>query len=162
MILNQFGELGNYIAHRAVTGPALEEVFHEAQGAGRLKARAFVAASGSAGTLAAGDHLKRALEDSARRAESHFGKACGCHYASDLGAALVEWVKEENLEAIVSLQPFVGSLGDQMPQVESELREAGVSLVLVRREHDAEVMRHASRGFFGFWKKVAPLAFRRL
>ena len=59
VILNQFAEFGNYIAHRAVTGPALARVFEAVKGDGALVARAFVAASGSAGTLAAGDHLKR-------------------------------------------------------------------------------------------------------
>lgn len=61
LILNQFAEYGNYIIHRAVTGPALARVFGSLNHDGRLRARAFVAASGSAGTLAAGDHLKTAL-----------------------------------------------------------------------------------------------------
>jgi len=61
IILNQFNEFGNYIVHRAVTGPALERIFHSLGGASTLNARAFVSASGSAGTLAAGDHLKTAL-----------------------------------------------------------------------------------------------------
>ena len=61
LILNQFAEYGNYIAHRAVTGPALERILQAANIDGNLTARAFVCASGSAGTLAAGDHLKRSL-----------------------------------------------------------------------------------------------------
>ncbi len=61
LILNQFAEYGNYIIHRAVTGPALERIFTALNQDGNLKARAFVAASGSAGTLAAGDHLKQSL-----------------------------------------------------------------------------------------------------
>ena len=61
VILNQFTEFGNYIVHRAVTGPALEKIFEAVKGTTDLRARAFVAASGSAGTLAAGDHLKEAL-----------------------------------------------------------------------------------------------------
>jgi cysteine synthase len=55
VILNQFSEFSNHLGHYRVTGPALERVF-QAHGAGRL--RAFVAASGSAGTLGAGDYLK--------------------------------------------------------------------------------------------------------
>lgn len=39
-------------------GPALGAIFNAVTGDSNLKARAFVAASGSAGTLAAGDHLK--------------------------------------------------------------------------------------------------------
>lgn len=61
VIFNQFNEFGNYIIHRAVTGPALEKIFHAVKGDGPLRARAFVSASGSAGTLAAGDHLKQSL-----------------------------------------------------------------------------------------------------
>lgn len=61
VILNQFSEFANYVAHRTVTGPALEAVFASVKGQSALKARAFVCASGSGGTLAAGDHLKERL-----------------------------------------------------------------------------------------------------
>ena len=59
VVLNQFAEFGNYLAHWACTGPALARVF-DARRAGQpaLRLAAFVAASGSAGTLAAGDYLK--------------------------------------------------------------------------------------------------------
>ncbi len=61
IILNQFNEFGNYIVHRTITGPALAHIFKAVNADGKLKARAFIAASGSAGTLAAGDHLKAEL-----------------------------------------------------------------------------------------------------
>ena len=61
VILNQFSEFGNYIIHRTVTGPAMARIFQAVKGDGALKARAYVSASGSAGTLAAGDHLKETL-----------------------------------------------------------------------------------------------------
>ena len=61
VILNQFSEFGNYIIHRAVTGRALEHVFNVVRGDSELKARAYVSASGSGGTLAAGDYLKEVL-----------------------------------------------------------------------------------------------------
>src|SRR5216683_8607 len=59
VILNQFAEFGNYVVHYACTGPALARIF-DALRAPRpgLRLAAFVAASGSAGTLAAGDYLK--------------------------------------------------------------------------------------------------------
>ncbi len=58
-IFNQFSEFGNHIAHYAATGAALEQVFESLQ-AGRpeLRLRAFVSATGSAGTIGAGDYLK--------------------------------------------------------------------------------------------------------
>ncbi len=58
VILNQFSEYGNYIAHRTVTGPALHRIFNHLNTGKRLRLRAFVSASGSSGTLAAGDFLK--------------------------------------------------------------------------------------------------------
>jgi len=62
IVFNQFCEYGNYLVHRLCTGAALERVF-QALAAGRPRARlaAFVSATGSAGTIAAGDHLKARL-----------------------------------------------------------------------------------------------------
>ena len=59
VILNQFNEFGNYIIHRAVTGPAMERIFDAVNSEGDLNLAAYVSASGSAGTLAAGDYLKQ-------------------------------------------------------------------------------------------------------
>jgi hypothetical protein len=59
IIFNQFSEFGNYLAHYLCTGKALERVFKSvSRNDPALKARAFVAATGSAGTLGAGDYLK--------------------------------------------------------------------------------------------------------
>ena len=59
IVLNQFAEFGNYVVHYACTGPALAQVFDTLLAARpSLRLAAFVAASGSAGTLAAGDYLK--------------------------------------------------------------------------------------------------------
>jgi cysteine synthase len=61
VILNQFAEFGNHLAHWLVTGRALGAVFeHLRETDEDLRLRAFVSASGSAGTLGAGDHLKEA------------------------------------------------------------------------------------------------------
>ncbi|HEY5701670.1 MAG TPA: pyridoxal-phosphate dependent enzyme, partial [Gammaproteobacteria bacterium] len=59
VILNQFCEFPNYLAHYFCTGRALSHVFSKlSEGAPGLKLAAFVAGTGSAGTLAAGDYLK--------------------------------------------------------------------------------------------------------
>jgi len=60
VIFNQFEEFGNYLWHYGVTGPAAESAFKRIGGAGSRLA-AWVGATGSAGTLAAGDYLKRAF-----------------------------------------------------------------------------------------------------
>jgi cysteine synthase len=55
VILNQFSEFSNHLGHYRVTGPALEQVFEDTGGSNLV---AYVSASGSAGTLGAGDYLK--------------------------------------------------------------------------------------------------------
>jgi len=61
VIFNQFAEFGNHLIHYACTGPALARVFESMRATDpTLRLRAFVSASGSAGTLGAGDHLKDA------------------------------------------------------------------------------------------------------
>src|SRR5215216_93774 len=59
-VLNQFSEFGNHLGHYTITGRALAHVFeHVRQGSGRdLRLAAFTSATGSAGTIAAGDRLK--------------------------------------------------------------------------------------------------------
>ena len=57
-IINQFDEYYNYAIHRAVTGPSFEKSFLEVKGDSDLQAKFYVSASGSSGTLAAGDYLK--------------------------------------------------------------------------------------------------------
>ena len=60
IIFNQFCEFGNYLIHRVCTGTAMERVFgHIAKAHPNARLAAYVSASGSAGTLAAGDHLKQ-------------------------------------------------------------------------------------------------------
>ncbi|MFQ5744072.1 MAG: pyridoxal-phosphate dependent enzyme [Acidobacteriota bacterium] len=58
IVFNQFDEFGNYVWHYGVTGPAAESVFHQIAKPGDRLA-AWVGATGSAGTLAAGDYLKQ-------------------------------------------------------------------------------------------------------
>ena len=65
-VLNQFSEFGNHLGHVMVTGRALGHVFESvreqvlAAGGPDLRLAAFTSATGSAGTIAAGDHLKEA------------------------------------------------------------------------------------------------------
>jgi cysteine synthase len=59
VIFNQFAEFGNHLVHYLCTGGALGSVFESmAEAEPALRLRAFASASGSAGTLGAGDYLK--------------------------------------------------------------------------------------------------------
>jgi cysteine synthase len=90
VIINQFAEFGNYVAHYNCTGPALAQVF-ETVAAGLPSARlaAFVAASGSAGTLAAGDYLKE-----------RYGAAIVAVEASECPTLLRNGFGEHNIQGI--------------------------------------------------------------
>ena len=57
VIFNQFEEFGNSIWHYEVTGSIIEEIFGRIKEDGSRLA-AFVSATGSAGTIAAGDYLR--------------------------------------------------------------------------------------------------------
>jgi cysteine synthase len=58
-IINQFSEFSNHLGHYSVTGPALGRVFeHATAGSSNARLAAYVSASGSGGTLGAGDYLK--------------------------------------------------------------------------------------------------------
>ena len=62
IIFNQFSELGNSLGHYFATGRAIEHVFEEmSAGESGLRLQAFVSATGSAGTIGAGDYLKEHL-----------------------------------------------------------------------------------------------------
>jgi len=59
VILNQFAEFGNHVVHYLATGRALERVFdHLREERPELRLHSFVSATGSAGTIGAGDYLK--------------------------------------------------------------------------------------------------------
>jgi cysteine synthase A len=58
VVLNQFCEFGNHLGHYEITGRALEHVFDAVAGDSGMHLAAFVSATGSAGTIAAGDRLK--------------------------------------------------------------------------------------------------------
>jgi cysteine synthase len=59
VVLNQFAEFGNHVVHYLATGTALERVFLALrEREPDLRLHAFVSATGSAGTIGAGDYLK--------------------------------------------------------------------------------------------------------
>src|SRR5690606_40298180 len=63
MIFNQFDEFGNYLWHYEVTGHAMEEILQAEMGP-RDRYRGMASATGSAGTIASGDHMEKLFHDS--------------------------------------------------------------------------------------------------
>ena len=134
VIFNQFEEFGNPVFHYNVTGPAIEEVFGDLGLPGRQPA-AFVSATGSAGTIAAGDYLKklfpacRTVASEALQCPTLFMNGFGAHRIEGIGDKHVPWVHNVmNTDAVAAVddedcmrvlrlfndpegQRYIGSLG---------------------------------------------------
>ena len=96
VIFNQFDEFGNYLWHYGVTGPAVESAWKRISDGGRLAG--WVSATGSAGTLATGDYLKRhfpgvriaAVE--ALQCPTLLSVGFGAHRIEGIGDKHVPWI----------------------------------------------------------------------
>jgi cysteine synthase len=109
IIFNQFEEFGNPIWHYNVTGPAVEEVF-TGLGAKSLRAAAYVSATGSAGTIAAGDYLKKQfpqlkiVASEALQCPTLWMNGFGGHRIEGIGDKHVPWVHNaRNTDAVAAI-----------------------------------------------------------
>jgi len=109
IIFNQFEEFGNPIWHFNVTGPALEEAFASLKLKNASPA-AFVSATGSAGTIAAGDYLKKLsphlkiVASEALQCPTLFMNGFGAHRIEGIGDKHVPWVHNVlNTDAVVAI-----------------------------------------------------------
>lgn len=97
IIFNQFEEFGNPIWHYNVTGPALEEAFR-ALSVKNGNAAAYISATGSAGTIGAGDYLKKLhpnlkiVASEALQCPTLFMNGFGEHRIEGIGDKHVPWV----------------------------------------------------------------------
>ncbi len=97
VILNQFDEFGNYLWHYHVTGRAIEEVLQTALGEnGRFAGT--ISSTGSAGTIACGDYLKRNFPESkiaaaeALQCPTLLMNGFGGHRIEGIGDKHVPWI----------------------------------------------------------------------
>jgi cysteine synthase len=109
VIFNQFDEFGNYLWHRTVTGPAMEEVLAERLGPDDTYA-GLVVTTGSAGTIAAGDHLKERYPGSliaaaeALQCPTLLNNGYGAHRIEGIGDKHVPWVHNvRNTDVVVAV-----------------------------------------------------------
>jgi cysteine synthase len=97
VIFNQFEEFGNAIWHYHTTGSIVEEVFRKIAGAnGRLAG--YISATGSAGTIAAGDYLRtkfphvRVVATEALQCPTLLQFGFGDHRIEGIGDKHIPWV----------------------------------------------------------------------
>ncbi len=97
VIFNQFEEFGNPAWHYTITGSAIEEVFHQIKEE-RSQLTAYVSATGSAGTIAAGDYLKtifphlKIVASEALQCPTLLNNGFGEHSIEGIGDKHVPWV----------------------------------------------------------------------
>jgi len=97
VIFNQFEEYGNPIWHYHVTGSAVQQIYEQVAKPGQRLA-AWVTATGSAGTIAAGDYLKTQHRDviltavEALQCPTLYSCGFGGHRIEGIGDKHVPWV----------------------------------------------------------------------
>jgi cysteine synthase len=109
VIFNQFDEFGNYLWHHEVTGPAVLEVLEQLMGP-EDKFRGFMSATGSAGTIACGDFLKKQFPMSkiaaseALQCPTLLRNGFGEHRIEGIGDKHVPWIHNvKNLDFVVAV-----------------------------------------------------------
>ena len=96
VIFNQFEEFGNPIWHYHVTGPAIQGIFESFGPSSELAG--YVSATGSAGTIAAGDFLRtvhphlRVVATEAQQCPTLFQSGFGDHRIEGIGDKHVPWI----------------------------------------------------------------------
>jgi cysteine synthase len=109
IIFNQFDEFGNPCWHYNVTGYALEEVYNKIK-TPKSKFAGYISATGSAGTIAAGDflrtkhpHIKVAASE-ALQCPTLLMNGFGGHRIEGIGDKHVPWVHNvKNTDAVVAI-----------------------------------------------------------
>jgi cysteine synthase A len=109
VIFNQFDEFGNYLWHHEITGPAVLEVLERIMGPGD-KFRGFMSSTGSAGTVACGDFLKKhfplskIVASEALQCPTLLRNGFGEHRIEGIGDKHVPWIHNiKNLDFVVAV-----------------------------------------------------------
>ena len=109
LIFNQFDQFGNSIWHYEITGSTIETLFNQIKGEGE-RLSAYVSATGSAGTIAAGDYLRKnyplikVLASEALQCPTLLLNGFGGHRIEGIGDKHVPWIhNSKNTDAIAAI-----------------------------------------------------------
>ncbi len=109
VIFNQFEEYGNHLWHYEVTGHAITELLEQVMGANDEFA-GFISATGSAGTIAAGDYLKeqfpagKIVASEALQCPTLLQNGFGAHRIEGIGDKHVPWIHNvKNTDMVVAV-----------------------------------------------------------
>ena len=109
VIFNQFDEMGNYLWHYSVTGPAMHEILKRVMGPDDSY-RGMASATGSGGTIASGDYLKEQYPHSkicaseALQCPTLLNNGFGAHRIEGIGDKHIPWVHNvKNTDMVVAI-----------------------------------------------------------
>jgi cysteine synthase len=109
VIFNQFDEFGNGVWHYAVTGAAINEVFDKVKDK-KSNLAAYVSATGSAGTIAAGDYLRtvfpgiKVVASEALQCPTLLMNGFGGHRIEGIGDKHVPWIHNvKNTDVVTAI-----------------------------------------------------------
>ncbi len=109
IIFNQFDEFGNSAWHYNTTGKAIEDVFNLLKGK-NSKLAAYISATGSAGTIAAGDYLRtiaphiKVVASEALQCPTLLNNGFGDHRIEGIGDKHVPWVHNvKNTDVVTAI-----------------------------------------------------------
>lgn len=109
LIFNQFDQFGNSTWHYEITGYTIEKLFNQVKN-GDQRLSGYVSATGSAGTIAAGDYLRnvnpqlRVLASEALQCPTLFMNGFGGHRIEGIGDKHVPWIHNvKNTDAVCAI-----------------------------------------------------------
>jgi cysteine synthase len=160
VILNQFSEFANYLIHYHCTGRAAEHVMSALSRAGRAsRLAAFVSATGSAGTIAAGDYLK-ARHDS--RIVAVEALECPTLLCNGYGEHNIQGIGDKHVPLIHNVMntDVVAAVSDGTTDALNQLfgSERGRRYLIERRHLDGDLVRQFEHvGLSGLANIVAAI-----
>ncbi len=136
MIFNQFDEMGNYLWHHEVTGSAMESMINNIKKDGN-KVRGLISATGSGGTIASGDYLKKQFPEckivacEALQCPTLLNNGFGAHRIEGIGDKHIPWIhNSKNTDFVVAMDDNVPINLIRLfnePEGKALLKEKGVS-----------------------------------
>ena len=162
MIFNQFEEYGNYLWHHEVTGHAMEDVLKKVMGP-KDQYRGMASATGSAGTIASGDYMKKIFPESkiiaseALQCPTLLENGFGSHRIEGIGDKHVPWIHNaKNTD-------FIAAIDDQAVVNISRLfnEPEGRKYLVKKGVPEAIVSRLDLMGFSGISNVLSAIKFAK-
>jgi cysteine synthase len=146
VIFNQFEEFGNSVWHYNMTGGIVEEIYENHYKTERSRMAGWISATGSAGTIAAGDYLRtkyphlKVVASEALQCPTLYQFGFGAHRIEGIGDKHVPWIHNvRNTDMVAAVDD------EQTMQLMRLFNEPAGREVLVQRGVPAEAVEQLDR-----------------